>query len=192
MKTLERTDEMLMTAIARKDSAALEAIYDRYAPSALGLALKVLSDRPAAEEVVQEAFWRVWKFAATFDTRRGRFPAWLFGMVRNLAIDELRRRSAHPLSGDGVGLDDAALEIPDGAADVMETVWTSIKSVHVREAVEQLPDLQREVIMLAYFQGLTREEIAKRLGEPAGTIHTRARLALQKLRTIVDLEQVVG
>ncbi|MBI3741832.1 MAG: sigma-70 family RNA polymerase sigma factor [Chloroflexi bacterium] len=186
MNLPERSDEELMSGVVRRESAALEILYDRYAASALGVALKILRERASAEDIVQETFWRVWKSAATFDSRRGAFPSWLFAMTRNLAIDELRRRAARQASD--IDLDDAASEIPDCASDVMDAVWTQMQSERVREAIQQLSEPQRQVILLAYFQGLTRQEIAERLQEPAGTIHTRARLALQKLKTLLSGE----
>lgn len=181
----EKKDEQLLAAVVRRDRAALEILYDRYASHAMGIAVQALRDRAGAEEVVQEAFWRVWKSATTFDSNRGSFAIWFFGMVRHLAIDELRRRAARPVNETTNSFEDVIAEIPDGAADVMETVWTKMQSERVREAMKQLPDAQRQVITLAYFQGMTRQEIAKQTGEPLGTIHTRARLALEKLRMIL-------
>ncbi len=176
------TDAQLMARVARQDKRALEELYERYAAAAMGLALKMLGERNAAEEIVQEAFWRVWKRAAQFELQRGQFTAWLFGIVHNLAIDELRRRRVrpNPLSTDVE--DEMILELPDPGADVAEAALARVTGEQVRLALSGLPDAQRNVIELAYFEGLTHQEIAARLNEPIGTIHTRARLALQKLR----------
>lgn len=171
-----------MTRVSARDKHALEELYDRYSAAALGLALKMLGERNAAEEIVQEAFWRVWKRAATFELGRGQFTAWLFGIVHNLAIDEMRRRRVRPNTISTDIEDDAMLELPDREMDVAEAAFASVTGEQVRRALSSLPDAQRSVIELAYFEGLTHQEIAARLDQPIGTIHTRARLALQKLR----------
>ncbi|MGH2543067.1 MAG: RNA polymerase sigma factor, partial [Ardenticatenaceae bacterium] len=93
---VEPTDAELMTRVAASDSEALEALYDRHASLALGLALRILGERSIAEEILQEAFWRVWQNAETFDPGRGKVLTWIFGIVRNLAIDELRKRGRRP------------------------------------------------------------------------------------------------
>ena len=182
MSSAEVTDEQLMGRAAHGDAAALEELYDRYAATVMGLARRIVSDQALAEEVVQETFWRVWRSADSFQAQRGAFAGWLFGIARNLAIDSCRRRSARPqpmLDHD----DNPAIEqTPDLVVDVAESAWTAIKHQQVRAALAELPPDQRRVIELAYFGGLTRQEIAAATGEPLGTIHTRARLALKKLR----------
>lgn len=184
------SDVELIDRVARRDSTALENLYDRYAASALGLALKILGDRQVAEEIVQETFWRIWKSATTFNLRRGTFSAWLFGIVRNLAVDELRRRSSQPRSIEP-NHDDSALDKLASDGDELEhQVWTNSRHQQVRAAMNQLPPAQRRVIELAYFQGMTRQEIATQLGEPPGTIHTRARLGLQKLRSLLNVQEL--
>ena len=178
----EITDERLVARTVRGDVAAFEVLYDRYASTVMGLALRIVADHALAEEVVQETFWRVWQNAASFQAQRGAFAGWLLGITRNLAIDLCRRRRVRPQ----VLLDQAdespIERIPDQAADVAEAAWTAIKHQQVYAALSDLPPDQRRVIELAYFGGLTRQEIAAKTGEPLGTIHTRARLALKKLR----------
>lgn len=175
-------DAELMARVAGRDKRALEDLYDRYAASAMGLALKLIGERSAAEEIVQEAFWRVWKRAATFELGRGQFSAWLFGIVHNLAIDEMRRRRVRPQTVSTDSDDESILEVPDRDMDVAEAAFANVSGELVRAALAQLPANQRSVIELAYFHGLTHQEIAAHLNEPIGTIHTRARLALFKLR----------
>lgn len=176
------SDAELVASVAKRDKHALEELYDRHAAAALGLALKMIGERNTAEEIVQEAYWRVWRRAVTFELGRGQFTAWLFGIVHNLAIDEMRRRNVRPSTISTDSEDDAILELPDTDVDVAESVFQSVTGEQVRGALGTLPDAQRSVIELAYFEGLTHQEIAERLNEPIGTIHTRARLALQKLR----------
>ena len=182
MSADEIADEQLVARIVRGDAAAFEVLYDRYAPTVMGLALRIVADRALAEEVMQETFWRVWQNAASFQAQRGAFAGWLLGITRNLAIDLCRRRSVRPQ----VLLDQAdespIERVPDQSADVPEAAWTAIKHQQVYAALSDLPPDQRRVIELAYFGGLTRQEIAAKTGEPLGTIHTRARLALKKLR----------
>jgi RNA polymerase sigma-70 factor (ECF subfamily) len=181
------TDEALIARVAQRDKRALELLYDRYSSGALGLALKIIGERNEAEEIVQEAFWRVWRRAATYRAARGQFSAWLFGIVHNLAIDELRRRRARP-SAMSIDADaETAFEIADDKMDVAESAYQAVEGERVRATLSALPESQRSVIELAYFQGLTHQEIAERLGEPLGTIHTRARLALLKLKELLAL-----
>jgi RNA polymerase sigma-70 factor, ECF subfamily len=174
------SDEQLLARVVRGDAAAHEALYDRYGSTVFGLALKITGDRPASEEVVQDAFWRMWRKADSFEAGRGAFTSWFFTIVHNLSIDILRRRRAQvgvPSDSEGV-LD----ELPDPDSDVAEAASLTVRHQQVRAAVAALPPEQRNVIELAYFSGLTRQEIAERIGEPIGTIHSRARLAMQKLR----------
>ncbi len=182
MSSTESTDEQLMTRAARGDTAAFEVLYDRYASAVMGLALRIAADRALAEEVVQETFWRVWRNAASFQTQRGTFPGWLLGIARNLTIDLCRRRSVRPQVLLDQAEESSIERAPDPSVDVAESAWTAIKYQQVQTALSDLPPDQRRVIELAYFGGLTRQEIAAATGEPLGTIHTRARLALKKLR----------
>lgn len=184
------SDAELVSRVANQDRRALEELYDRHASAAMGLALRMLGERNAAEEIVQEAFWRVWKRAATYETGRGQFAGWMLSIVHNLTIDEMRRRRARPNTISTDVEDDSILELPDADMDVAEAAFSTVTKEQVRLALEGLPAAQRSVIELAYFDGLTHQEIAQQLNEPIGTIHTRARLALLKLReTLMPLRQ---
>lgn len=182
MKISAVTDADLMARVANRDKRALEELYARHASAAFGLALRMMGERNSAEDLVQEAFWRVWRRAGTFELQRGQFAPWLLGIVHNLAIDEMRRRRARPNALSTDADDEALMELPDRDADVVETVLVQVNAAQVRAALRELPDAQRQVIELAYYDGLTHQEIAARLNEPLGTVHTRARLALQRLR----------
>jgi RNA polymerase sigma-70 factor, ECF subfamily len=177
------SDEQLLARVAGGDTAAHEALYDRYGSTVFGLALKITGDRPASEEVVQEAFWRVWRKADSFAVQRGAFTSWFFSIVRNLCIDTLRRRRAQVATASE--FEDALDELPDPDTDVAEAAGLVVRHKQVRAAVAALPPEQRSVIELAYFRGLTRQEIAEKTGEPLGTVHSRARLAMQKLRELL-------
>jgi RNA polymerase sigma-70 factor (ECF subfamily) len=182
----EWSDEQLIAQVARGDTAAYEMLYDRYASAGLGLALKITGDQALAEEVLQETFWRVWRKADLFQTQRGAFTSWFFGIARNLSIDMLRRQRTQVQAADES--EQLIEQTADPTLDVPETAWLRVKHQQMRAAIESLPSEQRYVIELAYFRGMTRQEIANVTGEPLGTIHTRARLALQKLRDELQLQ----
>lgn len=187
------SDESLMARVARGNSAALEALYDRYASVVLGIALKVIGDQAIAEDVLQETFWRVWQSATTYRTQRGTLTSWLFKIARNLAIDAYRRRTVRPQAIPVVEGKEPILEqTPDPDMDVAEQAQAILKHRQVRQALASLPESQRQVIEMAYFYGMTRQEISEATGEALGTIHTRARLALQKLREELDREGFEG
>lgn len=186
-------DEILVTQVTRGSSDALETLYDRYASTVLGICLKVVGDRALAEDVLQETFWRVWKSAETYQAERGTFTSWLFRIARNLAIDAYRRRNVRPQTiQTEEGSDPILEEMPDPEMDVAEQAQSILMNRQVRQALASLPAVQRQVIELAYFYGMTRQEIAEATGEALGTIHTRARLGLQKLREELDREEFEG
>ena len=182
-------DEQLIAAVAQGDRRAFEMLYDRYASVVFGLALKMLADRELAEEAVQEIFWRVWQRARSFDRNRS-FAPWLFGIAHNYCIDEIRRRRARPQPI----YEDDEHPILSGIADEQDVSDAALQSEQRRivlDALRTLPEEQRQALELAYFGGLTQQEIATRLGNPLGTIKTRMRLGLQKLRTLLQGQQVV-
>lgn len=189
----ELSDEILVTQVAQGNSDALEVLYDRYASTVLGVSLKIVGDQALAEDMLQETFWRVWKSAGTFQSQRGTFTSWLFRIARNLAIDAYRRRNVRPQALNVEDGREPILEaMPDPDTDVAEQTQSILKNRQVRNALASLPRVQRQVIEMAYFYGMTRLEIAEATGEALGTIHTRARLALQKLREELDREEFEG
>ena len=186
-------DQALVTRVARGDSAALEALYDRYAARVLGVALKIIGDQSLAEDILQETFWRVWQNAAAYQPQLGPFTGWLFRIVRNLSIDAYRRRNVRPQAIRSANGSEPILdETPDPDTDVAEQAQAILTNRQIRTALASLPDVQRQVIELAYFYGMTRQEIAEATGEALGTIHTRARLALQKLRGELERDEFEG
>jgi RNA polymerase sigma-70 factor (ECF subfamily) len=190
---LHAPDETLAIQVARGNSAALEVLYDRYASIVLGISLKVIGDQGLAEDVLQETFWRVWQSASTYQSQLGSFTGWLFRIARNLAIDAYRRRNIRPQAISGVtGSDPILDETPDPDTDVAEQAQSILKNRQIRKALASLPAVQRQVIEMAYFYGMTRQEIAEATGEALGTIHTRARLALQKLRGEFERDEFEG
>lgn len=175
------SDEALIAAVAGGDEASFGMLYDRYVKAVYSLALRIVQEQGVAEEVTQEVFVRLWRNAATFTSERGRFASWLLGMTHHLAIDQVRRRRARPQAI--ASTDDLPVQgLPDTRIDVEEEAWMSVRRDVLRRALAQLPEAQRRVIELAYFNGLTHVEIAALVGDPLGTIKTRMRLGLQKLR----------
>jgi RNA polymerase sigma-70 factor (ECF subfamily) len=186
-------DEALAMQVARGDPAALEALYDRYASIVMGIALKIIGDQAVAEDILQETFWRVWQSADTYQPQLGPFTGWLFRIARNLAIDAYRRRNVRPQAIMSVDDSEPILDqTADPDVDVAEQAQAILMNRQLRRAVASLPSVQRQVIEMAYFFGMTRQEIAEATGEALGTIHTRARLALQKLRGELEREELEG
>jgi RNA polymerase sigma-70 factor (ECF subfamily) len=172
-------DSVLVALVARRDEAALGALYDRYSRLVYTLALRVVGERSLAEEIVMDTFVSVWRAAGSFVEERGRFVAWLTSVARHRAIDELRRLNVRP-EGSSVELDEA---IKTSGPDLLEDV-VDIRQRRdmVRGVLAQLPDAQRQALELAYFGGLTQQEIADKTNTPLGTVKTRMRLGMLKMR----------
>src|SRR5262249_24048985 len=176
----------LIARIAAGDRAAFGRFYDALAARALGLIRRVLRDPGSAEEVLQEVFWQVWQDAAPYDPGRGAPAAWVLMRARTRAIDKLRsmRRREKTFV---MPVDEAIArpaEPPPSPGAVAEDKGL------VESALNRLPEPQRRVIELAFFEGLTQTEIAARLGEPLGTVKTRARLAMERLRSALGGERL--
>jgi RNA polymerase sigma-70 factor, ECF subfamily len=174
-------DEDLMTLVDRKDPDAFEAFYDRHGGAAYSLAHRIVGDPGLAEDVTQEAFLSIWRSNARFDPARGSVRAWALGIVRNRAIDALRR-SARPVPK--LDLDDeAVLENQPGQERTEAEAIRRETAGRLRRALGILPREQSQVIELAYFGGFSHSEIAEMVGVPLGTIKGRMRLGLEKIRT---------
>ena len=171
-------DQVAIEQMARGNQSALGELYDRHGRLIYSLALRVLRDQGDAEDVVQDVFLQAWREAARFDLTRGNVVAWLVMVTRSRSIDRLRRRQARPQL--------AAKSEPDGRVDESPRVdvqmeWQS-RAAEVRRALETLPLLQRVAVELAFFEGLTHAEIAEQLEVPLGTVKTRVRQGLLKMR----------
>jgi RNA polymerase sigma-70 factor, ECF subfamily len=180
-------DEELMALVIRRHESALGAIYDRYGRVVYAIALRITGDRLTAEEVVQDVFQNVWQTSATFQPDLGSFSSWIMGIARHRAIDATRSKRERSRSRE------QPIEVDwdiAGESNVDRTVIQGELREEVQRALSTLPTNQRQTIELAYYGGLTRAEIATRLGEPLGTIKTRMRLGLLKLRDLLrPLEQ---
>ncbi len=164
--------ESLLRRLTAGDHHALGEVYDRYAGLVNGLALRILHDRTDAEDVVQEVFVQVWRQADRFDPTRGSPEAWICTIARTRALDRLRRRASRR-------------EEPSEAAPGASEPPRTEQALAVRKALDTLNPDQRKALELAYFEGLTQTEIAARLGEPLGTIKTRIRTAMIRLRDVL-------
>jgi RNA polymerase sigma-70 factor (ECF subfamily) len=174
--------EDLIRQMAAGDRDAFARFYDRYAPLVYPLVLRIVRDRPDAADVLQEVFWETWRNAAGYDAGRGTPEAWLITRARTRAIDRVRavRRRGETFVAP---LDERlAAALPDPGGDAAERA--AARGL-VLTALEQLPEPQREAIQLAYYAGLTQTEIAERLQQPLGTVKTRIRLGLERLRDVV-------
>lgn len=183
-------DEVLVARLAAKDGDALEALYDRHSRPVFSLALKMLGDVTAAEEIVQEVFLKLWRNPERYVAGRGRFRSWLLGVTHHRAVDELRSRRVETHRRVVGNAEAETLRIPDSDPDPAEAAWLGMQHDIVQRALDALPPEQRTAIELAYFQGMTHSEIAEALGEPLGTIKTRLRLAIQKLRSALETERL--
>ena len=179
-------DAALMAALGDGEIDALEALYDRYATLVFSVSLRVLHDAQLAEDVVQEVYLRLWRQPTSYDPARGRFISWLMSVTRNRSLDELRRVSRRLRSEDAEENPGHELPAPEGVDDPQAGLLLAERRVAVRAAMTRLPPAQRRVIELAYFGGLTQVEIAQVTGDPLGTVKTRVRLGMQKLRESLE------
>ena len=173
-------DEDLMPLIAERDAEAFEVFYDRHAAAAYSLAYRIAGSRGAADDVTQEAFISIWRSGARYDRTRGSVRGWTLGIVRNRAIDVLRRDAgkAPKLTFD----DDAILEQRPADELTEDEAVRRQEASEVRGALAELPSEQSKVIQLAYFGGFSHSEIAQMLGMPLGTVKGRMRLGMEKIR----------
>lgn len=176
------SDESLLAGLASNDPVAAPAFVRRFQGRVFGLAYTVLGDRDAASDVAQEAFVRAWRHAGVFDPRRGSVATWLLTITRNLALDAVRMRRVVPVDpGDLV-----ALQLRGDEPEPDSWILTSAELARLRRAVARLPEEQGRSLLLAMVHGLTAREISQLDGLPLGTVKTRIRTALHKLRS--DLE----
>jgi RNA polymerase sigma-70 factor (ECF subfamily) len=176
----ERSDEDLLAAIGGGDLDALGLLYDRYHRLAAAVAYRVLGDHGATEDIVHDAFLAAWRRVDSFDSSRGSARGWLLAIVRNAAVDRRRGRFARALQY--APLDEVAYRLTTDGEETFGLVAATVEAARVRDALTQLPTEQREAIELAYFGGLTHQEIADRTGAALGTVKGRMRLGLHKLR----------
>ncbi len=178
-------DIALLKRIAEKEVEALSILYDRYSARFFGLALKILDDRALAEEVVQDLFLFIWQESRRFDNARGSCIAWLMVLCRNRCIDKLRSAKAN-LKRTAILRENMDNFLTNESQDPLQFVSHKETQETVAQALAQIPEEQRTPIQLTYFEGLSQTEIAEYLKVPLGTIKTRIRLGMQKLRNLIN------
>ncbi|MBI4339309.1 MAG: sigma-70 family RNA polymerase sigma factor [Chloroflexi bacterium] len=181
------SDEQVIGLVQQGDRDALGELYDRRGKAVFGFALHLLRDPAKAEEVTQEVFLNVWLKARFYQPQRGSFNTWLLTMTHHRAIDELRHAQRQRAVLDEAG--QAMVINSDAPRDPLDEAQRAQEAETVNRALETLPPEQRNVIALAYYHGLSQSEIATRLQQPLGTVKTRMRLAMQKLRVALASHQ---
>ena len=179
----QNSDVELLHAVARGDEAALARLYDGYRVILFGLLVRILNSREEAEDILQEVFIQVWRRAKDFDEKRGRPFTWLVTLTRSRAIDRLRLLGARQRLVTG-----AAQEQTEGVSDALSDTIKGAQKEIVHRALAELPAEQRDTLLLAYFEGLTQSEIATKLGAPLGTVKTRMRSGMIKLRALLGAQ----
>lgn len=179
-----------MERIYEKDPVALETLYDRYADLVYSLATRMLG-QDRAQDVVQEAFLKLWQSPESFKPDRGRFRSWFLSLVRNRAVDELRRdKRARAKTMQYENIEGLLENMPTDDANIERQVTLESKGIALVEALTQLPSEQRHVLMAIYFDGLSQSAAAEQLEIPLGTVKTRVRLAINKLRETFEAKGI--
>jgi RNA polymerase sigma-70 factor, ECF subfamily len=172
-------DEDLLELVQRGDAAAFEVLYDRHARVAFSLAFRLLGDRAAAEDLVQDAFLAVWRGSAAYSPARGSLRNWLLSILHNRGVDRLRTSAA--MARRQEALEQVAARQPDGPDTAEQGLGRAVAGT-VRDELGSLPEEQRAVLKLAYYGGFTHQEISEMLELPLGTVKSRMRLGLERLR----------
>ena len=183
-------DATLATQVAGGSAAALEVLYDRYSRIVLSFATRMLGDRQSGEELLQEVFLRAWQQAHNYSAGRGSFATWLLSITHNMSIDEIRKRRRRPQRAESADPVLMLTNVRDQSPSVEESAESGALRETMARAIRTLPDAQRRAIELAYYRGLTQREIAEELDEPLGTIKTRMRLGMRKLRDYLETYEV--
>ena len=183
-------DATLATQVAGGSAAALEVLYDRYSRIVLSFATRMLGDRQSGEELLQEVFLRAWQQAHNYSAGRGSFATWLLSITHNMSIDEIRKRRRRPQRAGSADPVLMLTNVRDQSPSVEESAESGALRETMARAIRTLPDAQRRAIELAYYRGLTQREIAEELDEPLGTIKTRMRLGMRKLRDYLETYEV--
>lgn len=178
-------DAVLASRVAGGDAGSLEELYNRYGVQVFSMAYGILRDYALAEDLAQEVFMALWTRAGRFDAAKGVFRHWFLHLAHNRVIDEVRRRRRVALMDADRAPEDATLGLVSNG-DTADEAITSVLVGEAREALRALPEEQRVVIVMAYLEGATQQEIAQRTGTPLGTVKTRLRLGLSKLRQTMN------
>lgn len=180
-------DERLISLIVQSQEQALAQLYDRYHRLVFSLALAIVNDRQTAEEITLDVFMRVWQKASTYRAEQAKVSTWLTHIARHHAIDVLRRQAAR-IDQSAVSWEDAAPGAESYQDNPRDAVEQSLRRERIHAALARLPSEQKQALMLAYFGGYSQQQIAEVLKQPLGTVKTRIRLAMQKLREYLSSE----
>lgn len=187
----ERSDDELHAGVVERDDASLAEIYDRYGAAVFSVALRVVGDRDHAQDVAQEVFLALWRAPQNYVRERGTLGTWLMSAAHHRAVDVVRREEAVHRRVDRAGREAIIAEREsDQAEPVHESAWLNWQSRAVRGALSQLSPAQREALLMAYYGGLTQQEISDQTKVPLGTIKTRTRAALAKMREVLDTSAI--
>ena len=173
-------DVALIRRVCEADEAALGALYDRWNRSVFSLVMQILKDPDEAEDIVEETFWQVWRKAPSYEPSRGAVSTWVLTIARRKALDRLRARTRQ--REESLDANSGFLNLQSSAPDPSQLAEGTERRADLAAALDELPVEQRRVLELGYFSGLSQSEIANAIGEPLGTVKTRMRLAMQKLR----------
>ncbi len=181
LSPFDPTDErQLIERLRAHDQVAMNTIYARYSNVVYAVAVRIIGQTAEAEDIVVDSFWQVWQQAGSYDASRGQLRTWIVTIARSRALDRLRAIRRTPT----VSSDDDLISLPDARAtdNPEQDALVAEQSALIYQALATLPREQREALALAYYRGLSQSEIAEQLGEPLGTIKTRIRLGMMKLR----------
>jgi RNA polymerase sigma-70 factor, ECF subfamily len=183
-------DVELIGLIVRSEPAALSQLYDRYSRLVFSIAYSLVGDYATTEEITQDVFIRVWERASQYRSDQGKVSTWLISIARHRSIDMLRRQGVRP-QDHTVSWAESTIDGMPSDDDPQEAAELSMQRQRVRAAISTLPEDQKQALALAYFNGYTHRQIAERLEQPLGTVKTRIRLAMQKLRQLLKDEKIV-
>ena len=177
-------DQALLQQIVAAQTAALSELYDRYGRLVFSLAVRIVGEASLAEEITQDVFVQLWKKADTYRAEQGKVITWLTSFARHRAIDVLRRQNVRP-EGHRVEWTEGVSPDLEDPVELESAIDLEQQKYRLRQALAELPEGQRKVLALAYFNGMSHQEIADAIHEPLGTVKTRVRLGMQKLRQIL-------
>jgi RNA polymerase sigma-70 factor (ECF subfamily) len=186
----DQDDQSLARMVASGSPEALETLYNRYSRAVMSFGTRMLGDRQSGEELVQEVFLKAWRLSHTYSADRGSYITWLLSITHNLAIDEIRKRNRRPQRADSTDPVLLLLNQSDQSLGTEASAELNELRTIMVGAINSLPEAQRLAVELAFYRGLTQREIAAELQEPLGTIKTRIRLGMRKLRDVLETHEV--
>lgn len=179
-------EQALMKRVKAEDTKALEELYDLYKSLLFGMIVSIVKTREEAEDLLQEVFMKIWEKAYTFDEDQGNVYSWIVTLTRNKAIDRIRSKGYKTQEKASNSVGEPGLSLERDQFDPLQTTIFSDRAELVKQALNEIPDKQRQVIEVAYYDGMTQSEISEHLDIPLGTVKTRTRQGLVKLKNILE------